>query len=65
MHARLAVRYVSKTHFDRGTLYGERWYLMRVDRAYLEVVVDEIGCSFWSTKWSQGSQNAMAWESVS
>jgi hypothetical protein len=23
-----------KTHFDRGMLYGEQWYLIRVDREY-------------------------------
>jgi hypothetical protein len=23
-----------RTHFDRGTLYGEQWYPIRVDRAY-------------------------------
>ena len=32
-----------RTHFDRGTLYGEQWYLVRVDRAYHGVAVDEMG----------------------
>ena len=36
-----------RTHFDRGTLYGEQWYPMRVDRVYYEVAVDEMGCSLF------------------
>jgi hypothetical protein len=36
-----------KTHFDRGTLYGEQWYPIRVDRAYHGVAVDEMGCSIF------------------
>jgi hypothetical protein len=34
-----------RTHFDRGTLYGELWYPIRVDRVYHEAAVDEKGCS--------------------
>jgi hypothetical protein len=30
-----------------GTLYGEQWYPMRVDRAYHEVAVDEMGGSLF------------------
>ncbi|KAF8846406.1 hypothetical protein BDZ45DRAFT_682538 [Acephala macrosclerotiorum] len=33
-----------RTHFDRGTLYGEQWYPVRVDRAYHGAAVDEMGC---------------------
>jgi len=33
-----------KTYFDRGALYGEQWYPMRVDRAYHGAAVDEMGC---------------------
>jgi hypothetical protein len=33
-----------KTHFDRGTLYGEQWYPIRVDRACHEVALDEMDC---------------------
>ncbi|KAL5331200.1 hypothetical protein ACEPPN_000729 [Leptodophora sp. 'Broadleaf-Isolate-01'] len=36
-----------RTHFDKGTLYGEQWYPMRVDRAYHEVAMDEMGCSIF------------------
>jgi hypothetical protein len=36
-----------RTHFDRGTLYGEQWYPIRVDRAYHETAVDEMGCSIF------------------
>ena len=30
-------------HFDRGKLYGEQWYPMRVDRVFRKVAVDEMG----------------------
>lgn len=33
-----------RIHFDRGTLYGEQWYPVRVDRAYHGAAVDEMGC---------------------
>jgi hypothetical protein len=36
-----------RTHFDRGTLYGEQWYPVRVDRAYHKVATDEMGCSIF------------------
>jgi hypothetical protein len=36
-----------RTHFDRGTPYGEQWYPMRVDRAYHEVAIDEMGCALF------------------
>jgi hypothetical protein len=36
-----------KTHFDRGTLYGEQWYPVRVDRVYHGVLVDETGCALF------------------
>jgi hypothetical protein len=36
------------THFDKGTLYGEQWYPMRVDRVYREVATDEMGCTLFS-----------------
>lgn len=36
-----------RTHFDRGTLYGEQWYPMRVDRVYHEVATDEVGCTLF------------------
>ncbi|KJZ69937.1 hypothetical protein HIM_10675 [Hirsutella minnesotensis 3608] len=34
-----------KTHFDKGTLYGEQWYPLRVDRAHRGVATDDIGCA--------------------
>ena len=34
-----------RTHFDRGTLYGEQWYPVRIDRVYHKVAVDELGCT--------------------
>ncbi|KAH8799484.1 hypothetical protein F5884DRAFT_758508 [Xylogone sp. PMI_703] len=34
-----------KTYFDRGTLYGEQWYPIRVDRAHHKVSTDEMGCT--------------------
>jgi hypothetical protein len=36
-----------RTHFGKGTLYGEQWYPMRVDRAYREVAADEMGCTLF------------------
>lgn len=36
-----------KIHFDKGTLYGEQWYPLRVDRAYREVATDELGCTLF------------------
>jgi hypothetical protein len=36
------------THFDRGRLYGEEWYPMRVDRVFHKVAVDEMGCKLFS-----------------
>lgn len=36
-----------RTHFDRGTIYGEQWYPMRVDRVHHEVAVDEMGCTLF------------------
>jgi hypothetical protein len=35
-----------RTHFDRGTLYGEQWHPMRVDRAYHGAAVDEMVVRF-------------------
>ena len=37
-----------KTHFSKGTLYGEQWYPLRIDRAYREVAIDELGCTLFS-----------------
>jgi hypothetical protein len=34
-------------HFDKGTLYGEQWYPLRIDRAYREVATDELGCTLF------------------
>ncbi|KAM4067830.1 DDE superfamily endonuclease [Hirsutella rhossiliensis] len=34
-----------RTHFDKGTLYGEQWYPLRVDRAHRGVATDDIGCA--------------------
>jgi len=36
-----------KTHFDKGTLYREQWYPLRIDRAYREVGTDELGCTLF------------------
>lgn len=36
-----------RTHFDRGTLYSEQWFPMRVDRAYREVATDELRCALF------------------
>ncbi len=37
-----------KTHFDKGTLYGEQWYPLRIDRAYRGVAIaDELGCTLF------------------
>ena len=35
------------THFNKGTRYGEQWYPLRIDRAYREVVTDELGCALF------------------
>jgi len=34
-------------HFDKGTLYKEQWYPLRIDRAFREVVTDELGCTLF------------------
>jgi hypothetical protein len=36
-----------RTHFDKGALYGEQWYLIWIDRAYQEVATDELGCTIF------------------
>jgi hypothetical protein len=36
-----------RTHFDKGALYGEQWYPIRIDRAYREVATDELGCTIF------------------
>jgi hypothetical protein len=36
-----------RTHFDKGALYGEQWYPIRIDRAYWEVATDELGCTIF------------------
>jgi hypothetical protein len=35
------------TYFNKGTLYGEQWYPLRIDRAYREVATDELGCTLF------------------
>jgi len=37
-----------KTHFDKGRIYGEQWYPVRVDRALRSQVIDETGCNEFS-----------------
>ena len=36
-----------KTHFNKGTLYGEQWYPLRIDRAYRGVATGELGCTLF------------------
>jgi hypothetical protein len=36
-----------RTHFDKGVLYGEQWYPIRIDKAYREVATDELGCTIF------------------
>ena len=36
-----------KTYFDKGSLYGEQWYPMRVDRARHKVATDGMGCALF------------------
>jgi hypothetical protein len=36
-----------RTHFDKGALYGEQWYPIRIDRAYREVATDELRCTIF------------------
>ena len=31
-----------KSHFNKGTMYGEQWYPLRVDRAHRDVETDEL-----------------------
>lgn len=34
-----------QTHFDKGTVYGDQWFPVRIDRACRKVAMDELGCS--------------------
>jgi hypothetical protein len=34
-----------RTHFDKGTVYGEQWYPVRVDSAFRGNKTDELGCT--------------------
>ena len=36
-----------KSHFNKGTMYGEQWYPLRIDRAHRDVATDELGCTLF------------------
>jgi hypothetical protein len=55
---------VVRTHFNRGTPYGEQWYPVKLDRAYYGAAVDRWVIQFRSVEWGQDSQDVVVWECV-